>query len=70
MTIESVSVSPEQRGDVCVHHWIVEPASGPISRGRCKRCGEERTFSNSTEAATEEVLKAGAAAERTDSRTW
>ena len=31
---------------VCVHHWIIEPALGPTSRGKCRRCAEERTFFN------------------------
>ena len=52
-SIDSAAKAPAK----CVHHWVVEPADGPISRGRCKRCRQERTFSNSTETATEEVLK-------------
>lgn len=43
----------------CVHHWIVDPADGPTSRGRCKHCGSKRSFSNSTEQAEEELIKAG-----------
>lgn len=31
----------------CIHHWLLEPAVGPESRGRCKLCGEEKTFLNS-----------------------
>ena len=27
---------------------LIDPPSGPTSRGRCKRCGEERFFINST----------------------
>jgi hypothetical protein len=30
----------------CRHHWIIEPASGPISRGICKICGAEKNFDN------------------------
>ena len=33
----------------CPHHWIIEAANGPVSTGRCRLCGEEREFSNSTE---------------------
>ena len=29
-----------------VHHWMVEPANGPTSRGVCD-CGEVRDFRNS-----------------------
>ena len=32
----------------CTHHWLIDPPAGPSSRGRCKRCGEERYFINST----------------------
>jgi hypothetical protein len=32
----------------CRHHWLIEPPAGPTSKGRCKRCGEERYFINST----------------------
>lgn len=31
----------------CRHHWLIEAPSGPTSRGRCRRCGEEREFTNS-----------------------
>ncbi len=31
----------------CQHHWLIESPSGATSRGRCKRCGEERDFRNS-----------------------
>jgi hypothetical protein len=57
MTAETVSNLRATAPLGCIHHWIVEPADGPTSRGRCKRCGSERRFSNSTETATEEVLK-------------
>jgi len=28
------------------HHWIIEEASGPLSKGRCKTCGASRDFKN------------------------
>lgn len=28
------------------HHWVIEEANGPRSRGRCKRCGASREFKN------------------------
>ena len=31
----------------CVHHWEIETADGPISKGRCLRCKETREFENS-----------------------
>ena len=33
----------------CPHHWVIEKANGPVSKGRCRLCGEEREFSNSVE---------------------
>ena len=37
---------------VCTHHWVIQTLDGPVSIGRCKVCGEERQFNNSTETAT------------------
>jgi len=34
--------------DGCRHHWLIEAPRGTLSRGRCKLCGEERQFRNST----------------------
>ena len=31
----------------CCHHWIIEPADGPVSRGECRFCHESREFKNS-----------------------
>ncbi len=33
----------------CAHHWIIEAADGPVSKGKCQLCGEEREFANSAE---------------------
>jgi hypothetical protein len=33
----------------CRHWWLLETASGPISVGRCKHCGETKEFRNSIE---------------------
>lgn len=30
----------------CRHYWIIEPATGPTSMGRCKLCGAEKEFYN------------------------
>ena len=30
----------------CAHYWIIEPADGPVSRGMCQICSEERDFKN------------------------
>ena len=31
----------------CCHHWIIEMANGPVSRGVCQKCFESREFKNS-----------------------
>jgi len=33
--------------DKCRHHWVIEGARGPTSRGVCKLCGAEKEFHNS-----------------------
>lgn len=33
----------------CAHHWIIETATGPVRKGKCQLCGEERDFANSAE---------------------
>lgn len=32
---------------LCRHHWIIEPANGPVSKGECRYCRETREFQNS-----------------------
>ena len=39
----------EAEGPVCQHHWVIASPRGALSEGRCKRCGEEREFRNSTD---------------------
>ena len=36
----------------CCHHWVIQPADGPVSDGSCQVCGETREFKNYVEAAT------------------
>ena len=31
-----------------IHHWIIEPASGPTSVGRCQGCWTKKEFANSS----------------------
>lgn len=31
----------------CRHYWIIEPAQGPVSQGKCQTCQEVREFQNS-----------------------
>ena len=37
---------------VCRHHWVIQPADGPVSNGSCQVCGENREFKNYVESAT------------------
>ncbi|MCH7737825.1 MAG: hypothetical protein IH872_10560 [Chloroflexi bacterium] len=37
---------------VCRHHWVIQPADGPVSKGACQICGETREFKNYVESAT------------------
>ena len=42
----------EQAGPQCCHHWVIQPATGPVSSGVCQVCGEVREFKNYVEAST------------------
>lgn len=33
----------------CVHHWVIQPAAGPLSTGVCQVCGAQREFKNYVE---------------------
>jgi len=33
----------------CLHHWIIEPATGPKSQGVCRLCHEVKDFQNYVE---------------------
>ncbi len=33
-------------GSECRHHWIIDFSQQIESKGRCRLCGEERTFQN------------------------
>lgn len=51
MVVETIEKPVEQLLEqetqaVCTHHWVIEPPEGPISRGVCKKCGEEKEFNN------------------------
>jgi len=37
----------QNKGD-CVHHWIIAPAAGEHSKGKCKKCKIVKDFSNSS----------------------
>lgn len=41
----AVAAVPAGR-DGCRHHWVIEGATLPLSKGTCQSCGEERWFRN------------------------
>ena len=49
MTQEAVVEQSEQLTSQCPHHWIIERASGPTSKGVCRLCGAEKEFLNYVE---------------------
>ena len=34
----------------CSHYWVIKPADGPESLGKCKYCKEKRQFQNWVDA--------------------
>lgn len=36
----------EADADQCSHHWLIDAADGPTSRGVCRLCGAEQQFKN------------------------
>ena len=48
----SESENTEAAVEVCRHHWVIQPADGPVSNGSCQICGENREFKNYVESAT------------------
>jgi hypothetical protein len=42
----------------CRHHWIIDSAEGPLSKGVCKHCGAENYFHNSFSGPSNEGRKA------------
>ncbi len=45
------SPSEAQNPDDCRHHWVIQPATGPISQGSCRSCGAVKEFKNYVESA-------------------
>lgn len=43
------TIEMEKETPRCHHYWVIGVPAGPTSKGRCKLCGEEREFKNSTE---------------------
>lgn len=45
-TQSDISEIEEESQPGCCHHWMIQPASGPVSDGACQVCGETREFKN------------------------
>ena len=50
--LTTVAAVEEQRLPACRHHWVIQPATGPVSPGVCQTCGEVREFKNYIEASS------------------
>ena len=37
----------ERPEPACRHHWVIDAANGPLSRGVCRYCHTARLFANS-----------------------
>ncbi len=55
MSNMSLQTSPDienQENLECVHYWIIDVPSGPVSTGKCRLCGESKEFRNYLETAS------------------
>ena len=51
---QTTTINPQAEQDSvpqCRHHWVIQPATGPVSLGICQTCGMAREFKNYVEAA-------------------
>lgn len=51
-TITAPETEALPEATVCRHHWVIQPAEGPMSMGMCQVCEEVREFKNYVESAT------------------
>jgi len=48
-------MSPKSSSTViCSHHWVIDDGLHETSKGLCKRCGAQKTFSNHFKPAADE----------------
>lgn len=47
--MNETSVVDPSMSALCRHHWVIDTPNGAVSGGRCKRCGVDRQFRNSSE---------------------
>jgi|GEM_PF-2117929 hypothetical protein len=55
ITVNNTNVQPlpeidEQEDNGCVHYWLIDVPSGPVSDGKCRVCGQKKEFRNSLES--------------------
>ena len=43
---EKEQVIQKPAEDSCHHFWAIEVANGPMSRGKCRHCGQVKEFYN------------------------
>ena len=63
-----IKIEPIPSVATCRHHWVIQPADGPVSNGLCQVCGETREFKNYVESATwgdSRITSSGASASDT-----
>jgi len=46
MVWQDMALTGEPTGPTCSHHWMIQPAEGPVSEGICHNCHEVRAFAN------------------------
>jgi len=51
VTEKSIISGDGQQPNQCAHHWVIDGAGGPTSKGMCRLCGAERDFKNYLEGA-------------------
>ena len=54
MTQQAAITAPtsNEKASQCMHYWVIQPATGPVSTGICQTCGETRDFKNYVEGAS------------------
>jgi hypothetical protein len=45
----SESIEATGLSAMCRHHWVIDTPNGALSSGKCKRCGADKEFRNSSE---------------------
>ena len=51
VTEKSIISGDGQHPNQCSHHWVIDGAGGPTSKGICRLCGAEKDFKNYLEGA-------------------